>query len=192
MSLIFRQLAQELLDSNDLPMLHADIHPQRYTVQISTECGKPLTELNGVQFSRRSPTMAEINYAVELLDAFLIKHGQTIRDAIKVHFELKDLEEHPPIKVIGYGDKYDNLELYAHNTAVIWKPKGKTFTVKFWRKSYEIVDNATWDTKTKITGVAIPADIKSKVREYFKWDFHVKFLSQKTEQLWMLANKCDI
>lgn len=82
MSLQLRQLCQPKLDGMGLSKYHVRIENKKYhqrCMLIVGECGKTLTTISGIEFSRNNPVKAEIDYAAELLEAFLIKHGVDIK-----------------------------------------------------------------------------------------------------------------
>lgn len=82
MSLQLRQLCQPKLDGMGLSKYHVRIESRKYHTRnmlIVGECGKALTSISGIEFSRNNPVKAEIEYAVELLEAFLVKHGVDIK-----------------------------------------------------------------------------------------------------------------
>jgi hypothetical protein len=95
MSLILRKKCQTILDGNDVDFLHADIDPNGLFLRLVTECGKPIVTIHGVTFSRKSPTNAEVEYAVELLDAFMVKHGDKLREYVKLSRAATAMEDTP-------------------------------------------------------------------------------------------------
>ncbi len=82
MSLILRQKCQEKLDDFGLGHLHCIVN-NNYKLSIVSECGKPFMTIQGIQFNRATPKLAEISYAVELLDNFMGLHGKDILNFIR-------------------------------------------------------------------------------------------------------------
>ena len=77
MSLLLRKECQAILDDNNLPEYHVDITINNH-LEIVGECGQPLAVVYGIKFTRKSPGKLEIDYAVELFDAFLAKYKTRI------------------------------------------------------------------------------------------------------------------
>ena len=73
MSLPLRKVVQPILDANKLESYHAAISDQKF-FRIVGECGKPLFTVTGIEFTRREPTVADIEFATELFQEFLLKH----------------------------------------------------------------------------------------------------------------------
>lgn len=112
MSLILRKATQEILDANDLGMLHTDIDDGSHVLSLVTECGKPIVRISGIRFSRMAPTGKEIEYAVELFDSFLVKHGDSLREYIK-HARADKLEEDAPLPhADDFGE--DNVRAWGY------------------------------------------------------------------------------
>ena len=107
MSLILRQQAQPLLDACDLHNFHVGVGSNKQLVILS-ECGKTLLHVHGIQFSKTIPSNAEIAYAIELLELFIIKHKKAIEDYIKASNKFKQLSkpEMPKDVHINYNNKF--------------------------------------------------------------------------------------
>ena len=93
MSLILRKKCQEILDDQKLSNYHVAIEESTKCMQIVGECGKPLFSIYGIKFTRMAPTKEEIEYAVELLDTFIIKHKTAITGFLSKIIILKNLVE---------------------------------------------------------------------------------------------------
>ena len=80
MSLMLRKACQPILDESNLQNYHTEIDNDSgdRCLRIVGECGKPLMQINGINFSRAAPTKVEIEYATELLQAFLVKYKNKI------------------------------------------------------------------------------------------------------------------
>jgi hypothetical protein len=81
MSLIVREKCQQMLDAVGLDNLHASLDQSR-CLTIALECGQPVVTITGIQFSRKEPSMKEIEYASELFNAFLLKHTAVLREYV--------------------------------------------------------------------------------------------------------------
>ena len=118
MSLLLRKECQNLLTSHGLGNYHAAIGRHIRYLEIVGSCGKPFATIYGVLFSRNIPTKAEIEYAVTLLEDFLLAHKTTVQNFLKAAQALAntpDTKETPDM-VIPYisiinGTYYEN-ELY--------------------------------------------------------------------------------
>lgn len=73
MSLPLRKAVQPILDTAKLESYHAAISDEKY-FQIVGECGKPLFTITGIEFTRKEPTIADIEFSIELFEEFLLKH----------------------------------------------------------------------------------------------------------------------
>lgn len=93
MSLMLRKACQEILDENGLGRFHARINDSTKCLTISTECGKPLVTLAGIQFNRVQPSAAEIEFATELLDSAIAKYRNQFTAYLKVWAELQAMPE---------------------------------------------------------------------------------------------------
>lgn len=78
MSLILRKECQYILDNYKLQNYHVLINQNTKYLQIVGECGQPLINISGIQFTRLTPTKLEIKYATELLNSFLTAHMSEI------------------------------------------------------------------------------------------------------------------
>jgi hypothetical protein len=168
-------------------------------MQLATECGKPVTTIKGVQFSRRSPTMGEVDYAVELLDAFLIKHRDTIYKAVNNMFKLRELEEEPPLPNYTYGDTPPldgvyawNVDVYCHIGNARLRDKDGFIKVRILRSgAIEISNNPTF-TGTKPVSINVPASIRKKAKEFYEWQKKCDQTRAAANKYWEEAQKCEI
>lgn len=74
MSLLLRNACQPVLDNAGLQDFHCGVSDTGNYLTILGECGQLFVSISGVQFARTAPSKEEIPLAVDLLDAFLIKH----------------------------------------------------------------------------------------------------------------------
>jgi hypothetical protein len=102
MSLILRRECQEVLDAADLHNFHVEII-NKY-LAIVGECGKPLVTISGIQFSRGTPSKAEIPYAVELFNAFVTKYKLLFEEFTKIKADLSLLPIFETAQSMTVGD----------------------------------------------------------------------------------------
>jgi len=79
MSLILRRDCQQLLNDNSMSSAHVAIDTSEKVLVIAGECGKPIVIVHGISFTRLPPTLAEIAYAKDLLEKFLVKYSAAIQ-----------------------------------------------------------------------------------------------------------------
>lgn len=89
MSLMLRKSCQEALNKSSLSMFHADISSDK-KLTIVSDCGNPLFTINGISFSKVNPSIAEIEFATELLNGYLLKHKSRINDYLNLLAEVSD------------------------------------------------------------------------------------------------------
>jgi hypothetical protein len=201
MSLVLRQKCQQLLDDNNLSMLHADINAHNYYMELATECGKPVTTIKGVQFSRRSPTMGEIDYAVKLLDAFLVKHRDIIYKAVNKMFRLRELEAEPPIPVYSYGHGKEDISenIYAWNNDVFCHidsnrllQENGFIKVRILRSGAVEVANSPIFTGTKPVSINVSSHFRKKAKEFHEWQAECNKTRMAADKYWNEAQQCEI
>lgn len=132
MSLMLRKACQEILDTNVLQNYHVDINVDTKQLDIVGECGRILVSIAGIKFVKLQPSRAEIEYAVELLNAFLVAHSSRIYTYLEAlgKFNKKPVMERDtdkykitnnglPVKgIIGYRILYkDDFFLYTLDNA---------------------------------------------------------------------------
>ena len=188
MSLQLRQACQSSLDGIGLTKYHVSVRNERYDKQrksmlIVGECGKLLTEITGILFSRLNPTKIEITYAVELLEVFLVKHGADIKDFVKAinskpidprndsYTSGAQIEDHYKKDAIQYKDGPFTLVVY----------KGKVYVNSVMTTTVKTVQNFIPDPERlkKANKVAKELPI------YVKSQQHIEELKEK-------LNKCEI
>lgn len=79
--LLLRKECQVILNKAGLNDLHINVR-NRY-VHLVGKCGQDLMCLNGINFSKTSISVVEREYAVELIQEFVDKHGVKIAEYIK-------------------------------------------------------------------------------------------------------------
>lgn len=114
MSLILRQSCQSILDANGFWNFHVEINND-LEMYIAGECGQPFCPVKGVKFSRRSPSTREVQYAAELLDAFMAKHAAAMRDFIDMKHAIEEHATSEPVRSYknGKGEKVQRVDRYG-------------------------------------------------------------------------------
>lgn len=82
MSLLLRKQCQSMLDGVGLQNYHTQIDPESKMLQIVGECGQDFVSIAGIRLSRMAPNDKEIALAIELFEAFLVKHTGTFKGFI--------------------------------------------------------------------------------------------------------------
>ncbi len=173
MSLILRQKCQEKLDDFGLGHLHITINNSN-RLAIVSECGKPFMVLAGVQFSRQIPTIAEMDYAVELLDVFLGLHGDTILDYIRSEKAFTGKKK-PRSKKFDMGFN-DNLHTGGYNKAPNKDPESSaSFQDKFFKISL-----STEKTKERLS-ILSSIDTISQLEKIQKYSPNMKDIKECRE-----------
>jgi len=95
MSLLLRNACQDVLDDAGLQNFHCSVSERGNYLTIVGECGELFVSITGVQFARTAPNAAEIPLAVDLLEAFLMKHKPDFDLYVK---ELKKFQALPVIE----------------------------------------------------------------------------------------------
>jgi len=112
MSLMLRKTCEECLYKAGLESFHVQINTDNKYLEIVTECGKPFVSVSGITFARLTPTIAEIDYAEELLTAFIIKHKIAIDRVI-----LKSKKINNQIDLVDVYPKF-SFEVNGHYSKV--------------------------------------------------------------------------
>jgi hypothetical protein len=134
MSLLLRKATQDLLIKFNLGEYHIDIN-QELDMVIVGECGNYLCTVKGVTFSRKSPTKAEINFAVELLNKFLTTHKSKINKVISTK---ADWKLNSPNENLWSGNKIRQIDTDEQSISVYFK-KGLDSRVIFYKKDLTLI-----------------------------------------------------
>lgn len=110
--LMLRKGTQPLLDAIGLEDLHTEIKSN--VLVLVGACGKHLVSINGISFNG-TPTAEEREYATELFEQFLAKHGDDLRAFVVASKEFATIE--PP--VLPEGMRYS-----PHKTCMVNIPNG--------------------------------------------------------------------
>ena len=124
MSLILRKKCQDLLDSNGMSKFHVGINSVKQ-MEIQTECGKSVCTIKGVSFSRAIPNMGEIDYAVELMDAFIGTHRKVLKAYLKqfdIVAGLKEIKNTTNITIVrgSYNNTWNKFTYEKNNWRVVY------------------------------------------------------------------------
>lgn len=80
---MLRKKCQSLLDDVGLDNYHIQINEAHKILEIVGECGQSFVSIHGIRLSRMAPNDKEIELALELFEAFLVKHTATFKEYIK-------------------------------------------------------------------------------------------------------------
>ena len=89
MALMLRKAAQPVLMAADLDLYHADLDRDTKEFKLYTPCGKTFAVISGVLFGNLQPTKAEIDYACELLEFWLLRNKLIIDKYIAAFTKLQ-------------------------------------------------------------------------------------------------------
>ena len=167
-----RQMSEEVLDNFGLGELHVGVNPNLRTLALMGECGKELVNINGIKLDRLTKNSRE--YALELLERFLNKHGKVISDYIndkKTLVEVERPDDEIRVDNIKFILKYDSVakKTYIDCYNAMNVPME---TLK------ELATNKTSEIK----------DIEEKIIEFLKYREKVVELKNKLSEI----SKCDI
>jgi hypothetical protein len=105
MSLTLRTKCQPILDEHNLHGFHVDVHREERVLVIVAECGKPLTSIFGIRFSRTAPSNAEINAAVPLFSEFMIRYNHVVHEMWQARIALRSFPDQPYADMIRFKAK---------------------------------------------------------------------------------------
>ena len=176
MSIILRKEGQELLDGLGLQNYHFAIADNN-DMRIVGECGKPLCTVKGVMFTRKTPAMREIDYALELADAYLAKHLPLLRELIHLQ-KYEDTMDMSGITTQYHSGKLDTIRYELEDYTLHLNAEGSLSKVSIVSKT--------------ATSVKIPASIVKQHKTTVK-AFNARFEHyasiRKVEEL---LNSCSI
>jgi len=117
MSLLLRNACQDTLDNAQLSNFHIRVNEYSKAMTIVGECGQPFVSISGIKFARVVPSNAELPLAVELLDAFLMKH--------KPDFDLyvQELAKFKSLPVVEMELNESSLDFIGYNDTARWVSK---------------------------------------------------------------------
>lgn len=95
MALMLRKAAQPVLNNADLDPYHADLDRNTKEFKLYTPCGKTFATVSGVLFGSIRPTKEEIDFAVELLEFWLLRNKAIIDEYIAAFGKLQTYSELP-------------------------------------------------------------------------------------------------
>ena len=127
MSLALREKSQPLLDKNGFHNYHVGISDSK-DMQVLTECGQLVVNVKGVKFSRLEPTLKEREYALELFDAFLVKHNRMLKEIIRAKTEAQNIVavEHEGFSTPRYrSDKTEAIYSFDKRNSITFDSEGK-------------------------------------------------------------------
>lgn len=175
MSLLLRKDFQDVLDKiPELVNLHASINKNKQ-LELVTECGKSVVTIQGIKFTKLSPTHAERAYAIELFQAFINKHFSLLCDYLTLLYKVKNRKEIQPPKLFNKSDSWSSQYSYEDSEASYFI-KGNSLIIK----------PKSWET------YKVNQSILKCVKQYFKdkeqYDNEDTVLSELIKKLM----SCDI
>ena len=186
MSLKLRKACQSVLDKGSLANYHIRVNENNRAMTLVGECGKPLVAIYGIKFSSISPSNAEIEYAAELLDAFLTKHLHTIQKAIKAKQAANELKA---------PAKPDNVTINRYGSISF---TGKHNDIKYGATLSrngrgQMVVNLTDDLPIEFyDGFTVPKDMIDFADAYHHYSKEVETLRDTAQEAAQALNACDI
>ena len=105
---MLRKAARSVLMAADLDPYHADLDPRTKQFKLYTPCGKTFAIVSGVLFSSLKPTKEEIEYAIELLEFWLVRNKAIIDTYIAAFTKLQMYGELDTVR--------DNMEVKISTT----------------------------------------------------------------------------
>lgn len=187
MSLLLRKGCQDSLDAAGLGVYHVEITNNNYLGLVG-ECGQPLVTIHGIKFNRSTPSVAEIEYAVELFEAFLVKHKTNIMKYLKATqaFKLKDEITLPDsLSETSYRNEFSYKQGDFKVEFQFTKSKGIE-NIEIKSKS-KVPITITEATKMKINKKLLEANIKA-----IKDRLVYRELEQKVADMYSELSKCEI
>jgi len=106
---MLRKRCQESLNKIGLTSFHVEINNSK-ELCIKDKCSKQLMAISGIKFTRKDPTKAEIEYALELFNEFLTCHEGQIEDYLSLFLDVNSMQE---LEI--RGDGYYIFKLYGKN-----------------------------------------------------------------------------
>jgi len=187
MSLILRKQCQDVLDTFKLQEYHTAISESQNCLKIVTECGKPLVNIIGIKFNRQQPTIAEIEFAVELLTAFLGTHAPTINSYIT---KLRAFNKRPRLERKTKDFEIDS-PYRAESTQCTFKDAPFKFTIN--NKNNKITVN-TWGEPSPyaLTKFKYSPSKEKAARKYLKDLLAYEKDASALEAIKSELSKCDV
>lgn len=192
MSLQLRQQAEKVLERHKLNNYHVRIDDALY-MNIVGECGQPLVTIYGIKFTKKTPTKSEIEYALTLLDSFLIKHSKDIKHYVAKYIEFKKLPEvmHEKGKyTISKSWRFPAEKLEDCSVQFLPFEDIKDISVRVYHNKNVTVEIN--QISLEIYNKRIPPKMLKEAQEYL--ESFVKYQTEKfkLDDLKAKLNKCDI
>lgn len=192
MALMLRKECQAILNYADLDAFHVDMNPITKNMHIFTPCGKKLAVVHGVLFSTLKPTVAEIEFAAELLATWLVKNKTKIDNFTQELEILQKMDEVPQkrdIFEIQTNSKYSVTvqRSVCRTTGVYIKQGNQRFGINLDGKvvSVGIIDPMHHTSSVKLTVANFNKAI-AYLNEYVAW----RNQDNKVENILSLLNLC--
>lgn len=193
MSLFLRKECQTLLDNVGLNNYHIQINENYKYLEIVGECGQSLCVINGIRLSRMAPAPAEIKLALELFEAFLVKHAATFKEFTKIKAEVdvikipQTIPEIPKINILQSNyDKSWQVQFDMEN----W-PKQEVFIYSTGQISIDFNEHIK-NPQTDPLQATFTEQETIGVRNWLLACKKYNELSKKKENLLETLNSCEI
>lgn len=181
MSLTLREKCQPVLDQYGLQNYHIEIEPNR-GMEICGECGQRLVKVKGVTFSKSSPTLKEMEYSIELLDSFLIKHITILKRMMAQKEISRGLEQ---VEHEGFS-----LGRYSNGVEVTYSPD-KKYSITF-NEDGTVAVNITFPSVKEANSFKITKDIEKKIKEIADSRNKIIESNKLLQELNSELNQCSI
>lgn len=179
MSLVLRQLTQEMLDKNGLSMLHAEVSDYKKLTLVG-ECGQPFLTANGIRFSKKIPSVREVEYAAQLLEKYVNKNKKKIQQAIEARRRRKEAEEEKSAKRFEEIKSIDSQYGYR-KTKIILNEEMEIVLKRYESASVSLVD---------VDKMLNDDEFLEDARNYFNKNKELKRLRSEENSIISELSKC--
>jgi hypothetical protein len=181
MSLLFTHEAKQVLEKHGLGDLVAVINKNR-EIEIAGKCGRTIFALTNMKFGKQNPTKREIEIGVQVLDDFLSKNADKIKEYTKL------LEEaNAPTNITKNGVMTSR---YNYGKHYVFDSESTEDSMEISLK-YDKLMNKVTETHFKIhDGSKIDFDeLKKRIEKVYKQSVENMYELLKTEEAAEKLNK---
>lgn len=163
MALMLRQACEPILSDYDLDAYHVDLDKD-FHMCLFTPCGKQFAVVHGVNFSRKHPTQAEVDYATNLLTDWCERNKNEFNNYIQAR-ELLDRMGEEPEDTFQYGGySIDVLTAsdkdWVPSVGWVHRPRGMSFSRKNTLWTYNLPKDGKQPTLRSLKGITRDNDPK--------------------------------
>lgn len=133
---------------------------------------------------------AELDYAQELFDAWMSKHGQKIKKLLSMEKEFKKKREKlqsDTAKIKGVTDPRFNNSSYSSSMAGSIEVKGKTYIIKFYlggtKVCFECDNDISREEYTSIVTASVTKKLEASFSEWLQWAKESEELASLRQEL---------